>query len=248
MAISNFTARKVQFKIVIYGPAFAGKTTALNYIREHIDAESVSELQTLKSAADKTLTFEFAPRGVTLLDDFEVQFEVSTVPGSVVFNAPRKLVLRDADGILFVADSEWPKIADNVVNFKNLDENLKKLGADVDDIPLVLAYNKRDLPRNRAGRLPRFRVKQPQAACALLRDTGGRRQEHHPRPARAVRDRGAAFPRGDAGSRERCCLGSITAKNAKAAKSGLKVVIFSFLRVLCALCGFQSAFIFSSAC
>ena len=146
MAISNYTARKVQFKIVLYGPPHAGKTTTLNYIREHIDAESTSELQTLKSSADKTLTFEFTPREVTLLDDFQLQFEISTVPGAVVFNAPRKLVLRDADGILFIADSEWTKIADDVANFKNLDENLKKLGADVDDIPLVLAYNKRDLP------------------------------------------------------------------------------------------------------
>jgi len=145
MAISNYTARKVQFKIVLYGPAYAGKTTALNYIHAHIDAAAVGELHTLKSAADKTLSFEFAARDATLLDDFKIQFELSTVPGNVVFNAPRKLALRDADGILFVADSEWARIADDVANFKNLEDNLKKLGADLDDIPLVLIYNKRDL-------------------------------------------------------------------------------------------------------
>jgi mutual gliding-motility protein MglA len=146
MAISNYTARKVQFKIVIYGPAFAGKTTTLNYIHTHIDAESTGELHTLKSAADKTLSFEFIAREGTLMDDFKIQFELSTVPGEVVFNAPRKLLLRDADGILFVADSGWTRIADNAANFKNLEENLKKLGTSVDDVPLVLAYNKRDLP------------------------------------------------------------------------------------------------------
>ena len=146
MAISNYTARKVQFKIVIYGPAFAGKTTALNHLHAHLDAESVGELHTLKSAADKTLSFEFIPRDATLMDEFKIQFELLTVPGNVVFNAPRKLVLRDADGVLFVADSEWIRIADNVASFKNLDENLKKLGTDIDDLPLVLAYNKRDLP------------------------------------------------------------------------------------------------------
>jgi|ERR1700677_2273158 len=168
MAISNYTAKKVQFKIVIYGPAFAGKTTTLNYIQSHVDAESVSGLQTLKSAADKTLSFEYVPPEATLLDDFKIQFEILTVPGDVVFNAPRKLVLRDADGILFVADSEWAKIPDNVVNFKNLDDNLKKLGIDTDEIPLVLLYNKRDLPEiapinyldfvlnNRKRRVPSF--------------------------------------------------------------------------------------------
>ena len=168
MAISNYTAREVQFKIVIYGPAFAGKTTTLNHIRAHIDAETVGDLHTLKSAADKTLSFEFIPREATLLDDFKIQFEVLTVPGNIVFNAPRKLVLRDADGILFIADSEWTKIAENVANFKNLEENLKKLGGAVDEIPMVLLYNKRDLPEitpasyldfvlnNRKRRVPSF--------------------------------------------------------------------------------------------
>ncbi len=193
MAISNYTARRVQFKLVIYGPAFAGKTTVMDYIRTHIDAESVGGLQTLKSAADKTLSFEFVPREATLLDDFKIQFEILTVPGEVVFNAPRKLVLRDADGILFIANSEWTKIADNVVNFKNLEENLKKLGADVDDIPLVLMYNKRDLPdiaptgyldfvlNNRKRRVPCFETQAASGAGRLRR------------PARSLRDRDPAL-------------------------------------------------------
>jgi signal recognition particle receptor subunit beta len=168
MAISNFTAKEVQFKIVVYGPAFAGKTTTLNYIHSHLDADSLGDLHTLKSAADKTLSFEFVPREATLLDDFKIQFEILTVPGNVVFNAPRKLALRDTDGILFVADSEWAKIAENVASFKNMDENLKKLGTETDEIPLVLLYNKRDLAEiapvgyldfvlnNRKRRVPSF--------------------------------------------------------------------------------------------
>lgn len=168
MAISNYTARKVQFKIVIYGPAFAGKTTTLNYIHTHIEADTVGEVCTLQSAADKTLSFEFVPLEATLLGDFKIQFEFLTVPGNVVFNAPRKLALRDADGVLFVADSEWAKIGENVAIFKNLEENLKKLGADIDDIPLVLLYNKRDLPEvagyldfvlnNRKRRVPSYQT------------------------------------------------------------------------------------------
>lgn len=179
MAISNYTARRVQFKIVIYGPAFAGKTTALNHLHAHLDAESVGELRTLKSAADKTLSFEFIPRDATLMDDFQIQFELLTVPGAVVFNAPRKLVLRDADGILFVADSEWGKIADNVASFRNLEENLKKSGAGIDDLPLVLAYNKRDLPdiapsgyldfvlNNRKRRVPSFETQAASGAGVI---------------------------------------------------------------------------------
>jgi hypothetical protein len=168
MAISNFTARKVQFKIAIYGPAFAGKSTTLNYIQSHIEAETASDLQTLKGAADTTLSFEFIPQDATLLDDFKIQFDILTVPGNVMFNAPRKLVLRDADGILFIADSEWTKTAENVASFKNLEENLKKSGTDIDEIPLVLLYNKRDLAEtapvgyldfvlnNRKRRVPSF--------------------------------------------------------------------------------------------
>jgi small GTP-binding protein len=145
MAITNYTAKEVQFKIVIYGPAFAGKTTTLSYILSNIEADSVSDLSTFKSAADKTLSFKFVPQNATLLDDFKILFELYTVPGKVAFNAPRRLMLRDADGILFVVDSEWPKIGENVASFKDLEDNLKKLGTNLDEIPAVLLYNKRDL-------------------------------------------------------------------------------------------------------
>ncbi len=170
MAITNFTSKKVQFKIALHGPAFAGKSTTLNYIRSHIEAETTGDLQTLKSA-DTTLSFEFTPQDATLLDDFKIQFEILTVTGNVLFNAPRKLVLRDADGILFIADSEWTKTTENVASFKNLEDNLNKLGADIDEIPLVLLYNKRDLAEiapvnyldfvlnNRRRRVPTFATK-----------------------------------------------------------------------------------------
>lgn len=146
MAITNYTAREVQFKVALYGPPFSGKTTVLNYLHQNLDGAQVGEIHTLQSAADKTLYFEFVPGGATLMDDFKIRIEIYTVPGEVSFNAPRKLMLRDVDGILFVADSNWERIEENVSNFKNLEENLKKLGADVNETPVVLLYNKRDLP------------------------------------------------------------------------------------------------------
>lgn len=145
MAITNYTAKEVSFKLVIYGPPFAGKSTAIRHLHEHIGAQTVGELATLQTAADKTLSFRFVPEDAALLDNFKIVFEVYTIPGNIVFNAPRKLVLRDADGILFLADSEWTKITANTACFKELEENLKKLGSSVDELPVALAYNKRDL-------------------------------------------------------------------------------------------------------
>jgi len=143
MPITNYTEKEVQFKIVLYGPPFGGKSETLNYLHANLDAQSKSDISTLKSAADKTLVFEFVPQEATLLDEFKIRFEVYTVTGNVQFNAPRKLVLRDADGIIFTADSEWANIEENVQSFKNLEENMKKLGIIIDDVPIVLQYNKR---------------------------------------------------------------------------------------------------------
>ena len=146
MPITNYTEKEVQFKIVLYGPPFGGKSGTLNYLHANLDTGTKSEVTTLKSAADKTLVFEFLPRDVTLLEDFKIRFEVYTVTGNVQFNAPRKLVLRDADGIIFTADSEWTRMEENAQSFKNLEENLKKLGISLDEVPLVLQYNKRNSP------------------------------------------------------------------------------------------------------
>jgi hypothetical protein len=146
MAITNYTDKEIQFKIVVHGPPFAGKSTTLHYLQSRLDASHVGELKTLKSGADTTLFFDFVPRDATLLEDFKIRFELFTVTGNVVFNAPRKLALRDADGVIFVVDSDWGKIGQDIQSFKNLEDTLKKLGTEVDELPIVLQYNKRDLP------------------------------------------------------------------------------------------------------
>ena len=110
MPITNYTAKEVQFKIVLYGPPFSGKSTAFRHIHSNLAAAFKGDIATLKSATAETLVFEFIPQDATLLDDFKIRFELSTIPGETVSNAPRKLALRDADGILFVADSGWEQM------------------------------------------------------------------------------------------------------------------------------------------
>ena len=168
MPITNYTAKEVQFKIVLYGPPFSGKSTGLRHLHSNIEAASKGEITTLKSATTETLVFDFIPRDATLLEDFKIRFELLTIAGEVATNAPRKLLLRDADGILFVANSSWDQIENNVQSFKNLEENLKKFSVTLDEIPIVLQYNKRDLPdtapvgyldfvlNNHATRMPAF--------------------------------------------------------------------------------------------
>ncbi|MGB8353501.1 MAG: GTPase domain-containing protein [Chthoniobacteraceae bacterium] len=146
MPITNYTAKEVQFKIVLYGPPSSGKSTGLRYLHSNMEAASKGEITTLKSATTETLVFDFIPRDATLLDDFKIRFELLTIGGEIATNAPRKLLLRDADGILFVANSSWDQIENNVRSFKNLEDNFKKFSVTLDEIPIVLQYNKRDLP------------------------------------------------------------------------------------------------------
>jgi signal recognition particle receptor subunit beta len=146
MPITNYTAKEVQFKIVLYGPPFSGKSTSFRYLHSNIEAAFKGEVTSLKSANTDTLVFDFIPRDATLLDDFKIRFELLTIAGEIATNAPRKLLLRDADGILFVANSSWDQVENNVQSFKNLQDNLKKFGVTLDEIPVVLQYNKRDLP------------------------------------------------------------------------------------------------------
>jgi len=146
MPITNYTAKEVQFKIVLYGPPFSGKSTSFRHLHSNIEAAFKGEAASLKSANTDALAFDFIPRDATLLDDFKIRFELFTIAGEVTTNVPRKLLLRDADGVLFVANSSWDQIENNVQSFKNLQDNLKKFGVTLDEIPIVLQYNKRDLP------------------------------------------------------------------------------------------------------
>src|SRR5205823_5448229 len=146
MSIINYASREIQFKIVYYGPALCGKTTNLGYIHQRINPQNRGDLVSLATAADRTLFFDFLPLNALVIKGFVTKFQLYTVPGQVIYNATRQLVLRSVDGIVFVADSQWEKMEENVESFKNLEDNLAKQNMSLDDVPYVLQYNKRDLP------------------------------------------------------------------------------------------------------
>src|SRR6202048_91940 len=145
MPLLNYAIREIQFKIVYYGPALAGKTANLIYIHSRIGQAYRGDLVSLATSADRTLFFVLLPLHAETLQGFKTKFQLFTVPGQVIYNATRQLVLRSVDGIVFVADSQWDKMEENVLSFRNLEQNLHKQGLSVDALPYVLQFNKRDL-------------------------------------------------------------------------------------------------------
>src|SRR6202045_3463066 len=145
MSIINYASREIQFKIVYYGPALCGKTTNLAYIHQRVNPQNRGDLVSLATAADRILFFDFLPLNAVVIKGFVTKFQLYTVPGQVIYNATRQLVLRSVDGVIFVADSQWEKMEENVESFKNLEDNLTKQNISIDEIPYVVQYNKRDL-------------------------------------------------------------------------------------------------------
>ncbi|UCE66999.1 MAG: GTPase domain-containing protein [Candidatus Zixiibacteriota bacterium] len=146
MASINYAYKEIISKIVYYGPGLSGKTTNLQYVFKKVPAETRGELISLATDADRTLYFDFLPLNVGTIKGFATKFQLYTVPGQVYYNATRKLVLRGVDGIVFVADSQAEKLDENMESFQNLQDNLAEYGYDIDSIPTVIQYNKRDLP------------------------------------------------------------------------------------------------------
>jgi signal recognition particle receptor subunit beta len=139
----------MQVKIVYYGPAKSGKTTNLESIFGNIQTENPqnkSKIVSLATSSDRTLFFDFFPLETVTVKGYRTKFQLYTVPGQVIYNTTRQLVLRGVDGIVFVADSQYEKMEENVASFKNLEENLKMLKLDLNEIPHVLQFNKRDMP------------------------------------------------------------------------------------------------------
>ena len=149
MAIINQATKELQVKIVYYGPAKCGKTTNLEKVHENVQTsnpESKGKMVSLATSSDRTLFFDFFPLEAMSIKGFKTKFQLYTVPGQVIYNTTRQLVLRGVDGIVFVADSTYDKMAENVESFTNLEDNLKSLKLNLADIPYVLQYNKRDMP------------------------------------------------------------------------------------------------------
>jgi signal recognition particle receptor subunit beta len=145
MPIINYAGKEIQFKIVYYGPALCGKTTNLIYIHSRLSPSHRGDLISLATAADRTLFFDFLPVTASPLQGFKTKFQLYTVPGQVIYNATRQLVLRNVDAVVFVADSQWDKMEENVESLRNLGENLEKQNLSLDHLPYVLQFNKRDI-------------------------------------------------------------------------------------------------------
>jgi len=148
MAIINQATRELQVKIVYYGPAMGGKTTNLVQVHQHVQTAQgdKGKLVSLATSSDRTLFFDFLPIEAMAIKGFKTKFQLYTVPGQVIYNTTRQLVLRGVDGIVFVADSQYDKMAENVKSFANLEENLRSLNLNFAELPYVLQYNKRHLP------------------------------------------------------------------------------------------------------
>lgn len=149
MAIINQATKELQVKIVYYGPAKSGKTTNLEQVHGNVQVpnpDAKGKLTSLATSSDRTLFFDFFPLEAVAIKGFKTKFALFTVPGQVIYNATRQIVLRGVDGIVFVADSRYEKMEENIETFNHLQENLKSLNLNFDDIPCVMQYNKRDLP------------------------------------------------------------------------------------------------------
>ena len=149
MAIINQATKELQVKIVYYGPAKSGKTTNLEQVHANVqvpESSAKGKLTSLATSSDRTLFFDFFPLETVAIKGYKTKFALFTVPGQVIYNATRQIVLRGVDGIVFVADSQYDKMEENVETFKHLEENLKSLNLSLDDVPYVMQYNKRDLP------------------------------------------------------------------------------------------------------
>lgn len=145
MAILNISDKEISIKLVYYGTGLGGKTTNLKYIHQQLTPTCRGELISLATETERTLFFDYMPLDLGKIHDFQIRLSLYTVPGQVEYNASRKLILNGADGIIFVADSDVMRRADNIESLQNMIDNLAEYDVSLHVVPWVLQYNKRDL-------------------------------------------------------------------------------------------------------
>lgn len=150
MALINVAAREIHCKIVYYGPGMSGKTSNLQYIHSQVPKDAKGELLSIATETERTLFFDFLPLDLGKVRGFQTRFHLYTVPGQVLYERTRVAVLNGADGVVFVADSQRHKLEENIRSLKELAVNVTKQNKKFQDFPMVLQYNKRDVP----GALP----------------------------------------------------------------------------------------------
>src|SRR5579872_4839547 len=146
MSFINYAQREINCKIVYYGPGLGGKTTNLQYIYTKTNPEAKGKMISLATETERTLFFDFLPLSLGEIRGFKTRFHLYTVPGQVFYDASRRLILKGVDGVVFVADSQVERIEANIESLDNLRINLADQGYNLDRIPFVVQYNKRDMP------------------------------------------------------------------------------------------------------
>jgi len=146
MSFINYASREINCKIVYYGPGLCGKTTNLQYIYQKTDPTAKGKMISLATETERTLFFDFLPLALGEIRGFKTRFHLYTVPGQVFYDASRKLILKGVDGVVFVADSQEERLDANIESLLNLQENLEEQGYQLEKLPFVIQYNKRDLP------------------------------------------------------------------------------------------------------
>ncbi len=146
MSFINYSSREINCKIVYYGPGLCGKTTNLQYVYAKTNPEAKGKMISLATETERTLFFDFLPLSLGEIRGFKTRFHLYTVPGQVFYDASRKLILKGVDGVVFVADSQIERMEANLESVENLRINLGEQGYDLNKIPYVVQYNKRDLP------------------------------------------------------------------------------------------------------
>ncbi len=142
----NYAKKEVSCKLVYYGPGMSGKTTNLEVVHQKVPDHNKGEMTSIATEGDRTLFFDFLPLDLGKIRGMTTKFQLYTVPGQVYYASTRKLVLQGSDGVIFVADSNADKIEENIESLKDLENNLKEYGVKIDELPVVIQWNKRDLP------------------------------------------------------------------------------------------------------
>jgi len=146
MSFINYSSREINCKIVYYGPGLCGKTTNLQYIYNKTNPEAKGKMISLATETERTLFFDFLPLSLGEIRGFKTRFHLYTVPGQVFYDASRKLILKGVDGVVYCGDSQMERMEANIESLDNLSSNLQEQGYDLNKLPYVVQYNKRDLP------------------------------------------------------------------------------------------------------
>ncbi|HAG90677.1 MAG TPA: gliding-motility protein MglA [Bdellovibrionales bacterium] len=146
MSFINYNAKEIHCKVVYYGPSLGGKTTNQQWVYQKTMSGEKSDLFSIPGDAERTLFFDFLPLNIGEIQGYKTRMHLYTVPGQVVYDASRKLILKGLDGLVFVADSQEERMEENIQALKNLERNLTQQGYGINEVPLVFQYNKRDLP------------------------------------------------------------------------------------------------------